>query len=182
MKIPILMGYSVLTPLFSKQKKKRERERRKRLQERESGCKRERERAREREIVAMKRSRSPIRYIGNFKQKDLVRDLVSLPDRPLVGSEGEDDAEKKRQQERTKLVAEDVVGSLPHHENVSPHEFLSLSLSCARARLISSSLQYDCTLSECRSSLCFSFLSFEQNNLKTETIFSFGIFCLLFRV
>ena len=171
------MGYSVLTPLFSK-KKKRERERE------EKAAARERERESAREIVAMKRSRSPIRYIGNFKQKDLVRDLVSLPDRPLVGSEGEDDAEKKRQQERTKLVAEDVVGSLPHHENVSPHEFLSLSLSLARARarLISSSLQYDCTLSECRSSLCFSFLSFEQNNLKTETIFSFGIFCLLFRV
>ena len=130
------MGYSVLTPLFSKQKKKRERERGESGCKREKAAARERERERAREIAAMKRSRSPIRYIGNFKQKDLVRDLVSLPDRPLVGSEGEDDAEKKRQQERTKLVAEDVVGSLPHHENVSPHEFLSLSLSlsCARAR------------------------------------------------
>ena len=127
------MGYSVLTPLFSK-KKKRERERGESGCKREKAAARERERERAREIVAMKRSRSPIRYIGNFKQKDLVRDLVSLPDRPLVGSEGEDDAEKKRQQERTKLVAEDVVGSLPHHENVSPHEFLSLSLSLARAR------------------------------------------------
>ena len=134
MKIPILMGYSVLTPLFSKQKKKRERERGESGCKREKAAARERERERAREIVAMKRSRSPIRYIGNFKQKDLVRDLVSLPDRPLVGSEGEDDAEKKRQQERTKLVAEDVVGSLPHHENVSPHEFLSLSLLRARAR------------------------------------------------
>ena len=133
MKIPILMGYSVLTPLFSK-KKKREREREEKAAARERKRLQERERERAREIVAMKRSRSPIRYIGNFKQKDLVRDLVSLPDRPLVGSEGEDDAEKKRQQERTKLVAEDVVGSLPHHENVSPHEFLSLSLLRARAR------------------------------------------------